>query len=302
MNKICVLGSINMDMVISVKRIPKAGETVFANDVKYFPGGKGSNQAVAAARLSSSVSMIGKVGNDTNGKRMLERLNEEGIEIEHIKIGEGLSTGLAIIYVEESGENNIGVISGANRKITRGDILEAKNKIAEADILISQFEVSMEAIEEAFKIAKDNNVLTVLNPAPANKISSKLLELTDIMIPNETEIESLTGINIDSGKKVLEAANILLEKGIKQVIVTLGDKGAYYIDSEFAQIIPAYEVKAVDTTAAGDSFVGAFCSKIDSRNLNRENILESIQYANKIASIVVQREGAQSSLPYIKEI
>lgn len=297
MNKICVLGSINMDMVISVKRIPKAGETVFANDVKYFPGGKGSNQAVAAARLSSSVSMIGKVGNDTNGKRMLERLNEEGIEIEHIKIGEGLSTGLAIIYVEESGENNIGVISGANRKITRGDILEAKNKIAEADILISQFEVSMEAIEEAFKIAKDNNVLTVLNPAPANKISSKLLELTDIMIPNETEIESLTGINIDSGKKVLEAANILLEKGIKQVIVTLGDKGAYYIDSEFAQIIPAYEVKAVDTTAAGDSFVGAFCSKIDSRNLNRENILESIQYANKIASIVVQREGAQSSLP-----
>lgn len=302
MNKICVLGSINMDMVISVKRIPKAGETVFANDVKYFPGGKGSNQAVAAARLSSSVSMIGKVGNDTNGKRMLERLNEEGIEIEHIKIGEGLSTGLAIIYVEESGENNIGVISGANRKITRGDILEAKNKIAETDILISQFEVSMEAIEEAFKIAKDNNVLTVLNPAPANKISSKLLELTDIMIPNETEIESLTGINIDSGKKVLEAANILLEKGIKQVIVTLGDKGAYYIDSEFAQIIPAYEVKAVDTTAAGDSFVGAFCSKIDSRNLNRENILESIQYANKIASIVVQREGAQSSLPYIKEI
>ena len=126
--------------------------------------------------------------------------------------------------------------------------------------------------------------------------------MTDIIIPNKTEIESLTGINIDGQGKVLEAANMLLEKGIKQVIVTLGSKGAYYISSKFAQIIPAYEVKTVDTTAAGDSFVGAFCSKINSRNLNRENVLESIQYANKIASIVVQREGAQSSLPYIEDI
>lgn len=302
MNKVCVLGSINMDLVIKVNEMPKEGETILSESFEKIAGGKGANQAVAARRCGNIVSMIGKIGKDDNGKILKGLLEEDSIDTNLIFEDENEPTGMAVITVNKNGNNSITVISGSNMTLNKDEIEKSKEIIENSDILISQFEVPEEVILEAFKIAKENNKITILNPAPAKKIDEELLKYTDIIIPNETEAELLTGIKVNDLESAKLAANGLLEKGVKFVIVTLGSKGAAVISKEDGQIVEAYKVKAIDTTAAGDSFIGGLSSKLDIENLSFENLLKAVKFANKVSSITVQRKGAQPSIAKLEEV
>ena len=302
MNKVCVLGSINMDLVIKVNEMPKEGETILSESFEKIAGGKGANQAVAARRCGNIVSMIGKIGKDDNGKILKGLLEEDSIDTNLIFEDENEPTGMAVITVNKNGNNSITVISGSNMTLNKDEIEKSKEIIENSDILISQFEVPEEVILEAFKIAKENNKITILNPAPAKKIDEELLKYTDIIIPNETEAELLTGIKVNDLESAKLAANGLLEKGVKFVIVTLGSKGAAVISKEGGQIVEAYKVKAIDTTAAGDSFIGGLSSKLDIESLSFENLLKAVKFANKVSSITVQRKGAQPSIAKLEEV
>lgn len=302
MNKVCVLGSINMDLVIKVNEMPKEGETILSESFEKIAGGKGANQAVAARRCGNIVSMIGKIGKDDNGKILKGLLEEDSIDTNLIFEDENEPTGMAVITVNKNGNNSITVISGSNMTLNKDEIEKSKEIIENSDILISQFEVPEEVILEAFKIAKENNKVTILNPAPAKKIDEELLKSTDIIIPNETEAELLTGIKVNDLESAKLAANGLLEKGVKFVIVTLGSKGAAVISKEDGQIVEAYKVKAIDTTAAGDSFIGGLSSKLDIESLSFENLLKAVKFANKVSSINVQRKGAQPSIAKLEEV
>lgn len=302
MNKVCVLGSINMDLVIKVNEMPKEGETILSESFEKIAGGKGANQAVAARRCGNIVSMIGKIGKDDNGKILKGLLEEDSIDTNLIFEDENEPTGMAVITVNKNGNNSITVISGSNMTLNKDEIEKSKEIIENSDILISQFEVPEEVILEAFKIAKENNKVTILNPAPAKKIDEELLKYTDIIIPNETEAELLTGIKVNDLESAKLAANGLLEKGVKFVIVTLGSKGAAVISKEGGQIVEAYKVKAIDTTAAGDSFIGGLSSKLDIESLSFENLLKAVKFANKVSSITVQRKGAQPSIARLEEV
>ena len=302
MNKVCVLGSINMDLVIKVNEMPKEGETILSESFEKIAGGKGANQAVAARRCGNIVSMIGKIGKDDNGKILKDLLEEDFINTDLIFEDENEPTGMAVITVNKNGNNSITVISGSNMTLNKDEIEKSKEVIENSDILISQFEVPEEVIIEGFKIAKENNKITILNPAPAKKIDEELLKYTDIIIPNETEAELLTGIKVNDLESAKLAANGLLEKGVKFVIVTLGSKGAAVINRECGQIVEAYKVKAIDTTAAGDSFIGGLSSKLDLKNLSFENLLKAVKFANKVSSITVQRKGAQPSIARLEEV
>lgn len=302
MNKVCVLGSINMDLVIKVNEMPKEGETILSESFEKIAGGKGANQAVAARRCGNIVSMIGKIGKDDNGKILKGLLEEDSIDTNLIFEDENEPTGMAVITVNKNGNNSITVISGSNMTLNKDEIEKSKEIIENSDILISQFEVPEEVILEAFKIAKENNKVIILNPAPAKKIDEELLKSTDIIIPNETEAELLTGIKVNDLESAKLAANGLLEKGVKFVIVTLGSKGAAVISKEDGQIVEAYKVKAIDTTAAGDSFIGGLSSKLDIESLSFENLLKAVKFANKVSSITVQRKGAQPSIARLEEV
>lgn len=302
MNNICVIGSINMDVVLKVDRMVKVGETIFAKDLKNISGGKGANQAIACARMNSKVSMISKVGIDGNGQILVNKLKENNINTEYIFKDKESSTGMALITVDNEGNNSIIVASGANMTITEDEINKANEVIKNSDIVISQFEVPMKTILEGFKLAKKYNKLTILNPAPAKEINKELLKYTDIIIPNETEAYELTGVEVTDLNSAKEASKVLLEDGIKCVIITLGSKGAAVITKENADLVQAFKVNAVDTTAAGDSFIGGFASKLDVNNITFENIKKSIKFGNMVSSITVQREGAEPSIPYLKEV
>lgn len=304
MNKICILGSINMDFVIDVEHIPQTGETITASDQKTYPGGKGNNQAVACSRLGAEVSFIGKIGNDEPGDTLLENIRREGINTDYIKRDKDSVTGRAIILLSKKGENSIVVLSGANMNIKKEEIQEASEVIKSSDVVISQFEVPMEAIIFAFETARKNNVLTVLNPAPAKEVPDSLIKLTDIIVPNETEVQNLTGIKVDDIESAREASAFFLKKGVKYVIITMGSTGAILVSGEEACLVPAYKVEnVVDTTAAGDSFIGALSSRICRMDsINFEAVKESIKFANYISSIVVQRKGAAPSIPYLDEV
>ncbi|ABK61558.1 MULTISPECIES: ribokinase [Clostridium] len=302
MNNICVIGSINMDVVLKVDRMVKVGETIFAKDLKNISGGKGANQAIACARMNSKVSMIGKVGVDGNGQILVNKLKENNINTDYIFKDKEISTGMALITVDNEGNNSIIVASGANMTIKEDEINKANEVIKNSDIVISQFEVPMKTILEGFKLAKKHNKLTILNPAPAKEINKELLKYTDIIIPNETEAYELTGVEVTDLNSAKEASKVLLEDGIKCVIITLGSKGAAVITKENSDLVQAFKVNAVDTTAAGDSFIGGFASKLDVKNITFENIKKSIKFGNMVSSITVQREGAEPSIPYLKEV
>ena len=301
LNKVTVLGSMNMDIVYRVKNKPKDGETIFGKSIEYICGGKGANQAVSAKRLGSEVCMIGKIGPDANGAILVNALKKDGINTDFITVDKDTNTGTAIISVSDSGSNSIVVISGANMQISNADIEKAKSEIKASQFLLSQLEVPMNAISFAFDYAKKNGVKTILNPAPASKILDEILINTDIIIPNETEAFQLTGtcvIDLETAKK---AAEFFFNKGVTYVIVTLGEKGAALISKENAEIIPAIIVKAIDTTAAGDGFVGAIASKL-SAEFTYDDLKEAVLFGNKVSSIVVQRKGAQPSLPFLYEV
>lgn len=302
MNRVCILGSINMDMVIEVDKMPQVGETILSKSIRKIPGGKGANQAVAASRSGAIVYMIGKVGQDDNGKILVDELIKDNINIDHIYKDEKEPTGIAIITVDSRGDNSIIVVSGANMNIDKNDVDKSEELIRNSDIIISQLETPEDMAIITFKKAKELEKLTILNPAPAKTIKDELLKYTDIIVPNETEAKMLTGIDINDLEDAKKAAKIFFTKGVKWVIVTLGSKGAAVISEEQGEIVPAYKVNAIDTTAAGDSFIGALSSKLDGKNLEFKSLVEAVEFGNKVSSIAVQRKGAQPSIPYLKEI
>lgn len=303
MKDICVIGSINMDLVVKVNRMAKVGETILSEGYYKYSGGKGANQAVAASRLGARVHMIGKVGNDDNGDALLKKLAEDEVDIEYISVDNSNPTGMAVIMVDQDANNSIIVVPGANMKIESSDVQKAREVIIMSKLIVAQFETPVEATIEAFKIAKDNNVVTILNPAPAREIPDELLGLTDIIIPNETEAYELTKIKIDNENSIKAAAEKFLERGAKCAIITLGERGAALVSKEGFEIIKAVKVTALDTTAAGDSFIGALASKLcNYEKIDFEKIKEAVIFANKVSSMVVQKPGAQASLPTLNEV
>jgi len=300
MNKVTVIGSINLDTNLRVAQMAKPGETIHAKEHYSAAGGKGANQAVAAARSGCAVSFVGAVGDDAPGKEMLALLKKENINLDGVKEVANESTGQAFITVDDSGQNSITIYSGANYAFDQDDIEQNSDLIAASDFVVAQFETPIEATIQGFKIAHQNNAKTILNPAPAiTEIPAELLQVTDIIIPNETEAATITGVEVVDEKSAKKAADKLHELGVSAVIITIGDKGAFYDFQDKQGLIPAFKVKAVDTTAAGDTFIGAMTSilKPDFSNLS-----DAITFANKASSLTVQRYGAQPSIPTKAEI
>ncbi|AOR23398.1 ribokinase [Clostridium taeniosporum] len=302
MNRICVLGSMNMDLVMKIKDMPKSGETILSKSYEKIPGGKGANQAVAAKRSGAYVSMIAKIGQDDYGRTLRDELRKDDINIDYVFEDESNATGTAIIMVTDSGNNSIIVNSGSNMSISETEIDLTLERIKESDILIAQFETTVEMSLRAFKNAKENRKITILNPAPAKKIDDGLLKVTDIIVPNETEAEALTGVTVENIKDAKKAAKAFMDKGVKFVIITMGSKGAAVIGKDFCELVPAYKVNAIDTTAAGDSFIGGLSTKLNPNEITKENILKAVKFGNMVSSIAVQREGAQPSIPYKEEV
>ncbi|SKA77757.1 ribokinase [Caloramator quimbayensis] len=299
---ICVLGSLNMDLVINVEKIPAIGETILAQDFKKVPGGKGANQAVAAARLKNRVVMLGCVGNDDNGNILVENMKKDGIETKYIKTIKDIPTGIALITVDSLGNNTISVYAGANMNIKEDDIDSLKDVIINSNIIIAQFETPVETTIKAFKLAKEHGKITILNPAPARRIPNELIKLSDIIVPNETETEIITGINPADDEKIKTAAKSIIDKGAEFVIITLGSRGAAIVSKDNYEEIAAYKVDAVDTTAAGDSFIGGIASFLSKKGLSFDILCSAVKFANKVSAIAVTRQGAQSSLPYLNEV
>ena len=300
MNKVTVIGSINLDTNLRVAQMAKPGETIHAKEHYSAAGGKGANQAVAAARSGCAVSFVGAVGDDAPGKEMLALLEKENINLDGVKEVADESTGQAFITVDDSGQNSITIYSGANYAFGQDDIEQKSDLIAASDFVVAQFETPIEATIQGFKIAQQNSAKTILNPAPAiTEIPVELLQVTDIIIPNETEAATITGIEVVDVNSAKKAADKLHELGVSAVIITIGDKGAFYDFQDKQGLIPAFKVKAVDTTAAGDTFIGAMTSilKPDFSNLS-----DAITFANKASSLTVQGYGAQPSIPTKAEV
>jgi ribokinase len=297
--KILVVGSLNMDLVVEVTEMPKVGQTILGSSFKTIPGGKGANQAFAAGRLGGDVTMIGSVGSDDYGKSLIQSLRGAGVKTDGVEVMQAAHTGLAFIYVNSAGNNSIVVVSGANGLCT-GDIIDKYIELVkQSDIIIVQFEIPMNTVRYLLDIAKRYNKLVILNPAPApDEIPDEIIEKIDIITPNETELETLSGYSANSLENIVQAARQFIIKGVKSIIVTWGDKGAVLIDKDRYKHFPAGKVKAIDTTAAGDSFTAAVAVALS----EGRDIDEAIGFANKVASIVVTRQGAQTSIPSREEV
>ncbi|GAL03873.1 ribokinase [Photobacterium aphoticum] len=298
MNKLVVLGSVNADHVLQVPSFPRPGETLHGRNYQVIPGGKGANQAVAAARLNADTGFIACVGDDAFGINIREHFKMDGINIASVKMQPNCPTGIAMIQVADSGENSICISAEANATLTAEAIEADLEAIRQADYLLMQLETPMCGIEKAAQTAKAAGTTVILNPAPARELPDTLLNHVDIITPNETEAEVLTGITIDSDEAAQQAANVLHGKGIHTVMITLGAKGVWLSQGGEGKVIPGFRVEATDTTAAGDTFNGAFVT-----GLLEEMPLESaIKFAHAAAAISVTRFGAQTSIPRREEV
>jgi ribokinase len=290
--KIVVVGSSNTDMVVKTARFPSPGETIIGGDFFMFPGGKGANQAVAAARLGGNVKFICSVGDDLFGTNALEGYQKDGIDVSYSKKCKEAPTGVALITVNAQGENEIVVASGANA-LLRPSNLEGVD--FENSIVLTQLETPIETV---LYLAQNTNSNLILNPAPAQSLPGEVLNWLFLITPNETEAELLTGIVVNDEESARKASQVFLDKGVQNVIITLGSKGAFFMNAEESFLTPAQKAKAVDTTAAGDVFNGAVAVGIAQGRSWKESIL----FANKAAGIAVTKMGAQASAPYLSEI
>ena len=293
-NHVVVLGSINVDTTYHVNRFPQPGETIAAQSKSSAPGGKGANQAVAAARSGAQTAFVGAVGSDNEGQYMLEALKENDIDTSHINIDKYHGTGSAAITLDANGQNDIMVYGGANQAMQPGEFGDLSELLAHTDFLIAQFETPQEVALDLFKQAKKQGGTTVLNPAPAHEIMPELLQYTDVIAPNETECALLTGIELTDEDSMLKSADYFRERGVKHLLITLGDRGVFYATPDDHGLLPAFKVKAVDTTAAGDTFIGALCSQLEK---DLTNVEDSLRYAQRASSLTVQRMGAMPSIP-----
>lgn len=302
MSKVVVVGSINMDLVVRSPRFALAGETILGYTFHTIPGGKGANQAVAARRMGAEVAMIGRVGDDEFGQALRRSLSDEGINTECLQITPSVSTGVALITVDDNGENTIIVVPGANGLLTVEDVEDARQLITEADILLMQLEIPLPVVERAAQIASQSTgkkVTVTLNAAPARELPEGLLSLVDYLVVNQTEALLVAGSTIGASTSPEEAARTLLESGVSNVVVTLGAEGSLLATSsgQYASV-PAYRVRPVDTTAAGDGFAGAFSVAL----ADGVPAAEALRWGNAEGALAVTREGAQPSLPTRSEV
>ena len=299
MKKILVVGSLNMDFVLNVDKMPKKGETVFGKKMELVPGGKGANQAYTIGKLGGKVSMIGAIGKDVYGEKLIVNLNSVGVNTSGIAIIEDEPTGNAFITVDVYGENSIIAIPGANNSVTKELIDQHMYLIDECDILVMQLEIPLEIVEYVASIAKSKGKLVILDPAPApQNLPEKIMQHVDIMKPNETELQTLTGLKIDKLEDVVEAAKLFVQKGVKVVLVTLGAKGTMMVTKEQSLLFEGEKVVAVDSTAAGDCFTAAFTIALT----QGKTYEQAITFGNKVSAIAVTRKGAQTSIPSASEV
>ncbi len=293
--RITVLGSYNTDLVTFTPRLPQPGETILGRGFKIGPGGKGSNQAVAAARLGAAVSFIGRVGQDMFGEMALDLWRQEGINTACVVRDPDHHTGEATILVDDAAENIIVVASGANFAITPTDVDRAEAVIAASDILLTQHEVPLPAVSRALELARKHGVRTILNPAPAQQLTSEILALVDVITPNQTEATIITGRPADDAES---AARALCEKGAQTVVLTLGSRGVLLLDSGGVQQFPIFKVEPVDTTGAGDAFNGGLAVAL----AEGQPMADAIRFASATAAISVTRPGATDSMPKRAEV
>lgn len=297
MKNICVIGSLNMDLVVNVDTMPKPGQTIIGSNFKEVPGGKGANQAVAMTRLNGNVSMIGKGGEDGFGQTLINSLKNDKVDTTYIQTSKG-ATGVALITVDKNAQNSIVVSPGANFEVKEDDIDNNIEAIKNSDIVVLQLETPLNTIKYALNKAKELNKYTILNPAPAVKLDDEIIKNVDLLTPNETELEIISGVSIETEEDIQKAAQIMIEKGVKELIVTLGSKGSLYINKEKSMFKKAYKVEAVDTTAAGDSYTGALAVALS----QDKNIEDAMDFASKVGALSVLKEGAQSSLPTLEDV
>jgi ribokinase len=297
-NKILVIGSSNTDMVVKTPKLPLPGETILGGEFLMNPGGKGANQAVAAARLEGNVIFIAKVGKDIFGEEAVQGFNKEGIDTQYITADKEKPSGVALIMVDDHGENCISVASGANLSLTAEDVVAALKKVGEIDTILLQLEIPLETVIQASITSIDMGARVIVNPAPAQELPDELLKAVNIITPNETEAKILTGVDVTDVETAGEAANILHEKGVEVVIITMGSSGAFISDGNVKELIAPPAVKAIDTTAAGDTFNGALAVALT----EGQSVKMAVEFANKAAAISVTRMGAQASTPYRNEM
>jgi len=295
---VLVVGSVNMDLVVTASRFPEPGETIFGKKFQMFPGGKGANQAVCSAKLGMKTSFIGKFGDDQFCKQLRESMQKDGVDLDQIFTDNIESTGTAFIIVTEDGQNEIVVISGSNMKLLPSDITKKEYMFHNYKVVLAQLEIPVESVLRTAKLAKQSGAVFILNPAPARELPDELFSYIDFLTPNEIELELLSGIKISKEESLKKAAYVLLHKGVRNVIITMGSSGAYLINMTEEVKFPARKVKVIDTTAAGDAFNGAFAFSI----ANGKNLHDAVKFANLVASVSVTRMGAQSSMPVPEEI
>jgi len=298
MDRILVIGSSNTDMVIKTEKIPSPGETILGGTFLLNPGGKGANQAVAASRLGGKVTFIAKRGNDLFGNQAIGIFMREGIDTQYVVKDPELPSGVALIIVDSTGENSIVVAPGSNGNLQKEDIPIKIFESKRYGVLLLQLEIPVPTVEFAAKAASQNGMKVILNPAPAQWLPESLLSHIWLATPNEVEAEELTGVNIIDLSTADKAASMLIDQGVKNVIITLGEKGAYVKSDSFTGLIPVVRVNAIDTTAAGDVFNGALAVAL----CEGKNLKDAVIFANKAAAISVTRMGAQASAPYKHEL
>ena len=294
---IVVAGSINMDLVVNTDEIPKIGETLLGNELLQIPGGKGANQGVTIAKLEKEITFLGKVGNDFYGETLLQSIKGAGANTDYIETIDG-GSGIAVINVDKEGRNNITVIPGANNEVDVDYILKSKAVFEKAKLALFQLEIPIETVKTGLRLAKELGNITVLNPAPAQELDDEMIKTIDILIPNEYELERISKVKVTDQDSILKASKVLLSKGVEKLIVTLGSQGVLYIDKDSHKFYKANKVEVIDTTGAGDSFIGGFVASY----VEDGNIEAAIELGQTVAALCIQKVGAQSSLPTLKEV
>lgn len=295
MANVLVVGSLNTDLVVKTPRFPQPGETISGEDLQVIPGGKGANQAVAAARLGANVSLLGRVGKDNFGDFLLQNLQSNHVNTQLVQRDDA-STGTATIIVDGNGQNSIVLSAGANGKVSAVDVEHAS--FSDFSLLLLQLEIPIPTVLRAAQRAHESGLRVILNPAPAQSLPDELIALADFLIPNETELSLLTGMEVNDILSAERAARVLLERGVKHVIVTLGSKGALIVDTETSTHVDTFKVHVVDTTAAGDAFIGGFANAL----LEDKSLQEAVRYGCACGALATTKFGAQPSLPTKEDV
>jgi ribokinase len=296
MTDIIVVGSLNADLVVRAPRFPQPGETIHGEDLQIIPGGKGANQAVAAARQGVSVAMAGRVGNDSFGPELIENLKHNNVDASHVQIDPHSATGTAIIVVDANGQNSIVLSSGGNGKVSRADVEDVT--FSDHKLLLLQLEIPIETVLAAAQRARASGLRVLLNPAPARSLPDELITLPDFILPNEGELSLLTGQPVNDLSSAEKAARALLDRGAQHVVGTLGANGALIVSREITKYVPSFKVDVVDTTAAGDAFIAGFASAL----LENKTLEEAVRYGCACGALAVTKFGAQPSLPTKEEV